>query len=127
MPPPHTILPLSAQDPPNPQTDIATTPAEHHESPVDAGLDDDDNYELELLPQEKHIQLALATSRAGLMSQRKAALYYRVLRSAVQGRVKGRLTLYYYLNDARLLPTTPQGPGLIPFFAGIRKTLKVAE
>ncbi|KAJ7780233.1 hypothetical protein DFH07DRAFT_950278 [Mycena maculata] len=65
----RTVLPLSAPDPPNPQTDITTTPAEHQESPVDAGLDDDDDY-------------------AGLMSQRKAALYYRVLHSTVQGHVK---------------------------------------
>ncbi|KAJ7785014.1 hypothetical protein DFH07DRAFT_763626 [Mycena maculata] len=96
----RTVLPLSAPDPPSPQTDITTTPAEHQESPVDTGLDDDDDY-LELLPQEKHIQLALTASQAGLLSQRKAALYYRVLHSTVQGCVKGCLTLYCYPNAER--------------------------
>ncbi|KAJ7740421.1 hypothetical protein DFH07DRAFT_926544 [Mycena maculata] len=105
--PPRAVLPLSAPDPPNRRMDIATTPTEHQESPVDAGLDDDDDYDLELLPQEKRIQLALAASQAGLVSQRKAALYYRVPRSTVQDRVKGRLTRGEAHIHERLL-TRPQ-------------------
>ncbi|KAJ7730469.1 hypothetical protein DFH07DRAFT_969136 [Mycena maculata] len=50
-------------------------------TPVDTGLDDDNNYDLELLPQEKHIRLALAASQADLMFRRKAVLDYGALRS----------------------------------------------
>lgn len=65
---------------------IATPSDEHPESPVDA-----DN-EIEHLPQEKRIQLAVAASQAKLMSERKAADYYGVPRSTVQARAKGVLT-----------------------------------
>lgn len=71
-PPLFTRLPrtvsLGARDSPNPQTNIAPMPAEHHElpPPVDTGLDDDDD--LALLPQQN-------TSS-----------------SLVQDRAKGRLT-----------------------------------
>ena len=59
---------------------------EHSDSPADA----DD--EIDNLPQEKRIQLAVAASQAKLMSERKAAIYYRVSRSTVQDRAKGILT-----------------------------------
>lgn len=105
--PQRAVLPLGAPDPPNPQTNIATTPAEHQDSPVDTDPDDDDDNDPALLPQEKRIQLALAVSQAGLMSQRKAALYYSVPRSTLQDRAKGRLTRGDAHVHERLL-TKPQ-------------------
>ncbi|KAJ6521038.1 hypothetical protein B0H19DRAFT_1277795 [Mycena capillaripes] len=78
---PHTLLPLSAPDSSNLQTNIVTTPAELEElpSPVNTGLNDDgDGDDLTLRPHEKHIQLTLAASQAGFVSQGKAALYYGV-------------------------------------------------
>lgn len=66
------------------------TPPNDSDSPVDAHACDDD--EIEHMPQEKHIQLAVAATQAKVMSERKAAIYYRVPRTTVQGRVKGALS-----------------------------------
>jgi hypothetical protein len=73
-------------------TAIATPPGDHPDSPVDADDADDADDEIEHLPQEKRIQLAVAASQAKLMSERKAADYYGVPRSTVQARAKGILT-----------------------------------
>lgn len=82
-------LRLNALSPHDELPAIATTPDEHPNSPVDADDDDDDN--IEHLPQGKRIQLAVAAARAKLMSQRKAAIYYRVPRTTVQDRINGVL------------------------------------
>ncbi|KAJ7766469.1 DDE superfamily endonuclease-domain-containing protein [Mycena maculata] len=79
-------MPARAPDPPNDHTD-ATAPTQRPESPVDT--DDDD---FENMPKEKHIQLAIAAIQANIISERKAAIYYRVPRTTVQRRATGILT-----------------------------------
>ncbi|KAJ6600086.1 hypothetical protein B0H10DRAFT_1958891 [Mycena sp. CBHHK59/15] len=54
--------------------EYAPTPEEHPEWPVDAHNCDDGN--LEHLSHEKRVQLAVAASQSGLMSQRMATKYY---------------------------------------------------
>ncbi|KAF7335145.1 DDE-domain-containing protein [Mycena venus] len=87
--PPHTRLRSDVPNTSTEPTDGATTPDERPESPVDAHNCDDGD--LEHLPHEKRIQLAVAASQSGRMSQRKAAQYYRVPRTSVQDRANGVL------------------------------------
>jgi hypothetical protein len=72
------------------------TVTERPELPIDAHNCDDGD--LEYLSYERRVQMAVAASQSDLMSERKAAIYYRVARTTVQDRAKGALTR----NDAHL-------------------------
>jgi hypothetical protein len=93
--PSRAILRSDAPAAPTEPTNGGTT-TERAELPVDAHNCDDGD--LEHLPYERRVQMAVAASQSGLMSERKAAIYYRVARTTVQDRAKGALTR----NDAHL-------------------------
>ncbi|KAF7343027.1 DDE-domain-containing protein [Mycena venus] len=73
-------------DPPSPVVD---TPDNFTDSPALQDVDELCDNDLEHLPYEKRVQLALTAIRAGVMSERGACKYYRVTRETVQNRAKG--------------------------------------
>ncbi|KAJ7781960.1 hypothetical protein DFH07DRAFT_1017888 [Mycena maculata] len=86
----------------NAPTAVVTALNEHPDSTIDADDADDDIGEL---PQEKRIQLAVAAAQGKLMSERKAAIYYRVSRTTVQRRIDGILARKdAHIHERRLTP-----------------------
>jgi hypothetical protein len=64
-------------------------PDQPPKSSVDANGDDVD---LEHLPAEARLQLAVAAVQTETLSERKAAIYYRVPRTTIQNRIKGMVS-----------------------------------
>jgi hypothetical protein len=86
----------------NESTAVAPVAEEDPDLPVDAEDTDDD---LEHLPQEKRIQLAVAATQAKLMSERKAAIYFGVSRTTVNRRANGILSRTEgHIHERRLSP-----------------------
>jgi hypothetical protein len=73
---------LGAPDPPIEHAEVPRTPDDY--------LADDED--LDDLPIERHLQLTIAAAGACLMSQRKAAIFYKVPHTTVQDRMNGALT-----------------------------------
>jgi hypothetical protein len=82
-------LRLSEPDPSNDHINDATTSDDDEGAASDAAAGDDED--LEHLPLERRIQLAMAAVQTGVMSDRKAALYYRAPHTTIQRRIKGVL------------------------------------